>query len=144
MLMSSPYEGATLIIRLYELRRDPTMREARNWYARSFNPTSIDEVMQAVSGPNSAYFRMVTSYWDMACSFVLNGAIDEQMFNDANGEQHVVFSKIEPFVAEYRAKMGNPTYLASLEKLVMKTAGAPERMARLRERFRAMAAAPTR
>ena len=138
--MSSSYESATLIIRLYELRREPTMREARNWYARSFNPTSIDEVMQAVSGPNSAHFRMVTSYWDMAASFVLNDAIDEKMFNDANGEQHVVFAKIEPFIAEYRAKMGNPAYLASLERLVMKTPGARDRLAALRERFRAMAA----
>ena len=138
--MSSPYESATLIIRLYELRRDSMMREARNWYARSFNPTTVDEVMQAVTGPNSAYFRMVTSYWDMAASFVLNGAIDEKMFNEANGEQHVIFSKIEPFMADYRAKMGNPGYLVSLEKLVMKTPGASERMATLRERFRAMAA----
>jgi hypothetical protein len=120
------------------------MREARNWYARSFNPSSIDDVMQAVSGPNSAYFRMVTSYWDMACSFVLNGAIDEQMFADANGEQHVVFSKIEPFIGEYRAKMGNPAYLASLEKVVMKMPGAKERLAGLRERFRALATAPTK
>jgi hypothetical protein len=137
--MSSPYESATLIIRLYELRRDSMMREARNWYARSFNPTTIDEVMQTLTGPNSAYFRMVTSYWDMAAAFVLNGAIDEKMFNDSNGEQHVVFSKIEPFMAEYRTRMGNPAYLTSLETLVMKAPGAKERMATLRERFRAMA-----
>ena len=138
--MSSSYESATLIIRLYELRREPTMREARNWYARSFNPTSIDEVMQAVSGPNSAHFRMVTSYWDMAASFVLNDAIDEKMFNDANGEQHVVWAKLEPFIGEYRVKMGNPGYLTSLERLVMKSPGARDRLATLRERFRAMAA----
>ena len=138
--MSSPYESATLIIRLYELRREPTMREARTWYARSFNPTSVDELMQAVTGPTSAQFRMVTSYWDMACSFVLNGAIDDKMFNDANGEQHVVFAKIEPFISEYRTRMGNPAYLGSLEKLVTKTPGARERLATLRERFRAMAA----
>jgi hypothetical protein len=138
--LSSPYESATLIIRLYELRRDPTMREARNWYARSFNPASIEEVMQAVSGPTSAYFRMVTSYWDMASAFVLHGAIDEAMFNDANGEQHVVFAKIAPFIAEYRSRMGNPAYLGSLETLVMKMPGAQERLERLRERFRAMAA----
>jgi hypothetical protein len=138
--LSSPYESATLIIRLYELRRDPTMREARNWFARSFNPMSIDEVMQAVTGPTSAQFRMVTSYWDMASAFVVHGAIDEAMFNAANGEQHVVFAKIEPFIAEYRTRMGNPAYLNSLETLVMKTPGAKERMATLRERFRAMAA----
>lgn len=138
--MSSPYESATLLIRLYELRREPTMREARTWYARSFNPASIDDVMQALTGPSSAHFRMVTSYWDMACSFVLNGAIDEKMFNDANGEQHVVFCKIEPFIAEYRRRTGNPAYLSSLEQVVMRVPDAEKRMATLRERFRAMAA----
>ena len=142
--MSSPYESATLLIRLYELRREPTMREARNWFARSFNPASIDDVMQAVSGPNSAHFRMVTSYWDMASAFVLHGAIDEAMFNDANGEQHVVFAKIEPFIGEYRARMGNPAYLGSLEKLVMRSPGAKERLAMLRDRFRALSTAGSR
>jgi hypothetical protein len=138
--VSSPYESATLLIRLYELRREPTMREARAWYGRSFNPVSIDEVMQTVSGPNSAQFRMVTSYWDMASSFVLNEAIDEKMFNDANGEHVVTFCKIEPFIAEYRQKMGNASYLASLETVVMRIPDAKQRMAALRERFRAMAA----
>ena len=142
--MSTPYESATLLIRLYELRRETTMREARNWYARSFNPTTLDEVMQALSGPSSAHFRMVTSYWDMASAFVLHGAIDEQMFADANGEHVVVFAKLEPFLAEYRVKMGNPAYLASLEKLVMKIPDAKERLAALRERFRAMATAAAR
>ena len=142
--MSSPYESATLLIRLYELRRDAAMREARTWYARSFNPTSVEDVLQAFGGPNSAHFRMVTSYWDMAASFVLNGAIDEQMFNDANGEQFVVFSKIEPFVAEYRTRMGNAAYLASLETLVMRAADAKQRLAALRSRFRALASAPAR
>ena len=142
--MSSPYESATLLIRLYELRRDATMREARNWFARSFNPDSLDDVMQALGGPNSAHFRMVTSYWDMAAAFVLHGAIDEQMFNDANGEHLVVFSKIEPFIADYRARLGNPLYLASLEKVVMKMPDAKSRMASLRERFKALAAAPAR
>lgn len=138
--MSSSYESADLLLKLYELRREPTMREARDWYFRDFNPTSIDEVMAALMGPHSAHFRMVTSYWDMAASFVANGAIDEQMFNDANGEQVGIFAKIEPFIGEYRQKMGNPTYFASLEKLVIKRPGSKEMMASLRERFRAMAA----
>ena len=142
--MSTPYESATLLIRLYELRREAMMREARNWYARSFNPTSLEEVMQAVSGPNSAHFRMVTSYWDMASAFVLHGAIDEQMFTDANGEHVIVFAKIEPFLAEYRAKNANPLYLASLEKLVMKRPRVKEAMAAMRERFRAMASSAGR
>ncbi len=139
--MSSPVDSANLLLKLYELRREPTMREARDWYARDFNPTTIDEVTAALMGPNSGRFRMVTSYWDMAASFVNNGAIDEQMFNDANGEQAVVFAKIEPFVGEYRQRMGSEAYFAQLEKLVMKRPGAKEAMAAVRERFRAMAAA---
>jgi hypothetical protein len=137
--MSSPYESATLLIRLYELRRETTMREARNWYVRSFNPGSADEVLQVLGGPNSGHFRMVTTYWDMACSFVLNGAIDEKMFLDANGEQNVVFAKVEPFIKEYRAAV-SPMAMTSLEAQVMKSPDAPARMAMLRERFRAMAA----
>jgi hypothetical protein len=137
--VSSAYESATLLIRLYELRRDPLMREARTWFAGSFNPASAEEMMQTLRGPNSAHFRMVTSYWDMAASFVTNGAIDEQMFLDSNGEHIVVFAKIEPFLDEYRAKMGFPHYLGSLEKVVMKMPGIKERLASTRERFRAMA-----
>lgn len=137
--MSSPYESATLLIRLYELRREPTMREARSWYARSFNPSTAAEVLEALSGPNSGHFRMVTTYWDMAASFVLNGAIDEKMFLDANGEQNVIYAKLEPFITEYRAAI-SATACISLETLVMKQPDAAERMAKLRDRFRALAA----
>jgi hypothetical protein len=138
--MPSPYESADLLIKLYELRRDATMREARAWFAREFNPSSLDDMLAAATGPHSAHFRMVTSYWDMAASFVANGAIDEQMFNDANGEQLVAFAKVEPFLADYRARMGNPHYLAHLESVVLRRPGAKEALAALRERFRAMAA----
>ena len=139
--MSSPYESATLLIRLYELRREPTMREARTWYARSFNPSTVEDLFATMAGPTSSYFRMVTSYWEMAASFVNNGAIDEQMFNDANGEQLVVFAKVEPYLAEYRERAGFPHYLANLEKLLMRTPGTKERLAATRERFRKIAEA---
>ena len=138
---STPYESATLLIRLYELRREETMREARNWFAREFNPNSIEDVMAALMGQNSGHFRMVTSYWDMVASFVLNGAIDEQMFNDANGEQIGVFAKMEPFLADYRARSGNPRYMAQLEQVVMRRPGAKEQLAGLREWFRQRATA---
>ena len=134
--MSTAYESATLLIRLYELRREPTMRDARTWFVGKFNPNSVDDVIATLRGPDSAYFRMVTSYWDMASSFVLNGAIDEQMFADANGEHVIVYAKLEPFMAEYREKMGNPNYYGSLEKLVLKAPGIKERLAAIRERFR--------
>ena len=137
--MPTPYESATLLLRLYELRREPKMREARNWFALEFNPHTLDDVVSTVMGPNSGHFRMVTSYWDMAASFVLNGAIDEQMFNDANGEQIGVFAKMEPFLAEYRTRMGNPKYLSQLELVVSRRPGAQEQLASMREWFRSRA-----
>ena len=140
-MSSTAYESATLLIRLYELRREPTMREARNWFAREFNPASIDEVMQALNGPHSGHFRMASSYWDMAASFVLNGAIDEKMFNDANGEQLGVFAKMEPFLTDYRARSGSPKYLSQLEQVVMRRPGAEEQLASIREWFKQRAAA---
>jgi hypothetical protein len=112
------------------------MREARAWFVSSFGATTVDELFQVLGGPNSAHFRMVVSYWDMAASFVLNGAIDEKMFADANGEHTIVYAKIEPFLNDYRTKVGNPRAYASLEQLVLKTPGAKDRLAGIRERFK--------
>lgn len=136
----SKYEDANLILKLYEMRREDVMRQARSWMI-TFNPTSAQEIMQAILGPNSAYFRMVTTYWDMAASFVNNGAIDEQMFNDANGEHVVVFSKLQPYLAEFRELIGNPNYLAHLEKVVMKLPDAEARLENTRERIKRILAA---
>lgn len=138
--MSSAYESANLLLKLYEMRRDPTMRQARNWFV-TFNPNSAADVGAVMRGEHSAYYRMVTSFWDMSASFVNNGAIDEQMFNDANGEHVAVFAKVEPFITEFRTMLGMPQYLASLEQLVMRIPNAKERLAATRERFRQIAAA---
>ncbi len=130
--MADKEKSAELILKLYDLRREEVMRQARNWYF-TFNPESAADVAATARGEHSAFYRMVTSYWDMACSFVNHGAIDEQMFLDANGEQNFVFAKIQPYVAEIREMSKNPGYLAHLEKLVMKQPDAEARMAHLRE-----------
>lgn len=114
----SKAESADLIMKLYDLRREGKMRDARNWMA-GFFPESAEDIMGAMLNPeSSAYFRMVTSYWDMAASFVNHGAIDEDMFRDTSGEHMIVFSKIEPYLEDFRAAMGNPNYLKNLEALV--------------------------
>ena len=138
--MSSAYESADLLLKLYDLRREPVMRQARQWFA-TFPLESVDDMSGALRGEHGAYFRMVTSFWDMAASFVNNGAIDEKMFNDANGEQIFIFARLEPFLADYRAKTGQPQYLGQLEQLIMRMPNAKERLAGMRERIRAMVAA---
>ena len=121
-----------MILRLYELRRESLMREARTWFV-SFFPESAAEIMQAmIDAETSAKYRMVTTYWDMAASFVNHGAIDEEMFTEITGEHIVIFSKIEPFLEELRANLG-PNYLKNLEKLIMKEPDAKEMLAARRE-----------
>ena len=133
--MSTPYESATLLIRLYELRRETAMREARTWYARSFSPSSADDIIATVAGPNSAHFRMVTSYWDMATSFANHDAIDTDMFNDANGEHLVVFAKVQAYLDDYREKTGSHAFLVNLEKFIMGQPAQQPRLAAIRKRF---------
>ena len=134
--MSTPYESATLILTLYDMRRETTLRDARKWF-RNFSPDSPQALVDTVAGSDSAKYRMVTTYWEMAAALVNHGAIDEALFNDANGEHAAVFSKLEPHIAEYRTRIGVPHYLANLEKLVMRLPNASARLAALRERLRA-------
>lgn len=129
----SKAESADLIMKLYELRREEKMREARNWII-SFFPESAADVMKTMVGAEtSAYYRMVVSYWEMAASFVNHGAIDEEMFWDASGEAIIVFSKVEPFLEELRANLGSEKYLKNLETLIMKLPDAKEMLAARRE-----------
>lgn len=138
--MPDKEKSAELILKLYELRREETMRKARDWFF-AFNPESVEEVVAVARGPQSNLYRMVTSYWDMACSFVNHGAIDGQMFNDANAEHNFVYAKVEPFIARLRELRGDQTYLSHLERVVMSQPEAEARVAHLREFARRMAAA---
>jgi hypothetical protein len=136
----SKQEEAGLILKLYELRRDDTMRKARDWYFRDFNPQSMADVNEAILGEHSGHLRMVISYWDMAAAFVNNGAIGLELFNDSNGEHIGVFSKIEPLLPEIRAAYG-PQFAANFEKLIDKTPDGRKRTAAGREQMKAIRAA---
>ena len=136
----SKQEDANLILRLYEIRREPVMREARNWFF-GFNPTNAADYMEAMMGPQSGYLRMVISYWEMAASMVNNGAIDEQMFNDANGEHLFVYTKIEPVIEPMRAMFDNPDFLKNLQTLVKRIPDSEKKIAAMRERIAKMSAA---
>jgi len=127
------HEDADLILKLYDLRRETVMREARTWFF-TFNPEKPEDFLEVMTGPHSGHYRMVVSYWDMAASFVNNGAIDAQMFNDANGEHLFVYAKIEQFLPALRETSGNPDYMAHLEKLVKGIPDVEEKLASIRQR----------
>jgi hypothetical protein len=130
--MTAKYESADLLLKLYDLRREPVLRKARAWYRAGFHPASAADVLAIYRGKNSAPYRMVTSYWNMAAALVLDGAIEEQMFADVNGEHIAVYARLESHLPELRAALNNPGYLDHLEKLILRMPDARARIARAR------------
>jgi hypothetical protein len=138
--MTSAYESVDLILKLYDLRREGVMRKARDWYIKEFHPRSAQDVVSVLRGEHSAYFRMVTSYWEMAASFVNNGAIDWKMFMDANpGEPVNVFVKLYPHLEELRSmfasKYDDSQAFQQLEQVVMNLPHAKEQLEERIEQF---------
>ena len=135
----SKQEEAGLILKLYELRREETMRKARDWYFREFNPQSIADFTNAMFSEHSGHLRMVITYWDMAAALVNDGAISLELFNNANGEHIGVFSKIEPLLGEIRAAYG-PQFAHNTEKLIDSLPDGRKRTNEARERMKAIRA----
>jgi hypothetical protein len=134
----SKHHDADLILKLYELRRETVMREARNWMF-TFNPTSIQDVFDALLGEHSGHYRMVISYWDMAAALVNSGAIDETLFNETNGEHIFVYAKIQPVIEDIRTMFGSPDFLRNLETLVKRIPNIDEKIGTMRERMKKFA-----
>lgn len=126
---------ALAILKLYELRRDGEMRAARQWYTNVFDPQSAQDLIALfASGERaSAYYRMVTSYWDTAAALVLNGGIDKKMFLDANTEHVLIYAKIADFLPEFRELTRESDYLINLEMLVRSLPDAEEKIAHCKQ-----------
>ena len=134
----SKHHDAELILKLYELRREPVMREARTWWW-GFNPTSTQDVIDTLIGEHSGHYRMVLSYWEMAAAMVNSGAIDEQLFNESNGEQIFVYAKIEPVLEDLRKMFDSPDFLSNLEAIVKRIPDSEKKIANMRERMKKFA-----
>jgi hypothetical protein len=134
--MATPFESAQLILKLYELRREPVLREARTWFVRQFHPETIEDMKAALASEHNPKIRMVVGYWDMAASLVTHGAIDRQMFLDANGEIFSTFSKIHPLLSQIREIAPLPGFARHLEEVVMSVPDIEPRLGALRDRFR--------
>lgn len=115
--------SASLLLELYEQRREPTLRSARDWFATQFHPSSAREIVALWVSSESAPYRMVTTYWEMAASFVTMGAIDAAMFHAANTEYVAIWSKVGPYLDEVRKLAELPDYLTNLEQVI---AGIPD------------------
>src|SRR5213592_714262 len=106
-------EQVNLMLRLYEERREPKLREARDWFSANFHVKTADDLMR-VCPPGSkenTYMRMVLGYWEMVASIVNRGLIDEEFFFESNGEQWVVFEQVKPVLGAWRAMFSSPHFL---------------------------------
>jgi hypothetical protein len=114
---------AQLILQLYDLRREPEMRKARQWWLGEFWPQTADDylkVAQAMGAPENNWLRQVSSYWSMAASFALHGALNVDFFlqPSISGEMVFLFAKVHPFLKELREKMGDPHMFRNIEKVI--------------------------
>lgn len=111
------YEDANLLLRLYDMRREEKLRKARAWFAAECKPKSKAEWEQLcpVGSDNNAYFRMVTTYWEMACSMVTSGVLHPELFIQNSLEHLLVWIRIRHFVPEIRQALNAPHQLKNLE-----------------------------
>lgn len=135
--MPTPFESAQLNLQLFDLRREPALREARAWFIGEFNPETVAEFSAIISGERNTSFRMVMGYWDMAASLVTSGAIDAPSFLAAHSEVMATFAKVQPFIADLRARMGEPEMFQHLETVVMSAPDAQATLDRRRKRLSA-------
>jgi len=120
-MKSTPtYDDANLILKLYDLRREEKLRAARKWVGAMPALTTRDEWLKLCppGSEENAYFRMVTTYWEMASSFVITGVLNRELFYRANNlELLVVWEKIKRFVPEQRAFIKDPLRYRQMEEV---------------------------
>lgn len=134
--MATPAD-AELILKLYELRREPVMREARKFVVADFNPRNADELLTVQRGmgtPQNALWRQAVTYWEMASTLCLHGALDTELYFDANMEVIGVYTK---FYELYKRATG-ADFMPQTAKLIAQT---PSAQVRVENRKKALARA---
>ena len=113
-------EHVNLMLKLYDLRREAKLREARDWFSANFHVKNMDEFMKLCppGSQTNTYFRMVVGYWEMVASIVNRGLVDEELFFESTGEQWAVWQQVKAVVPAWREMFGSKHVLENLEKQV--------------------------
>jgi hypothetical protein len=126
-MLATPAD-AEIILKLYELRTESLMRQARAWMTGEFWPNTPEEffaVAQNPGDPHNAFFRQVISYWEMAAAMVLHGAVSAELFVDCNGEGFFLLGKFAHILDGIREKM--PTFMNKTSELANRFSAAAAR-----------------
>jgi hypothetical protein len=128
---------AELIVRLYDLRREESLRQARRFMIFEFHPKTLEElraVSRDASSDKNVFWRQTISYWEMAASLVVNGALDANLFLASNGEGILIYAKFHHFHAETEKESGNP-FMRQMAMLIEKYPAAKSIYQELLKRF---------
>jgi hypothetical protein len=130
MAKKPTHADAQIILKLYNLRREPEMRKARAWWLGEFWPKSVEDfakVYTAMGTQENNWLRQVSGYWEMAASLAAHGAVSSDLFLEPSfsGEMFFLFAKVNPFLKELREKV-SPTMLRNVEQLIKSTKSSRE------------------
>lgn len=126
-MLATPAD-AEIILKLYELRTEAVMRQARAWVGGEFWPKTAEDfyaVYENPADPHNPWLRQVLTYWEMAAAMVLHGAVSAELFVDCNGEGFFLMAKFAPILEVVREKY--PTFMAKTGELVNRFSAAAQR-----------------
>lgn len=132
---------AEIILKLYDLRREAVMRQARAWVIGEFWPATADEyfaVAMNPADPHNAYVRQVVSYWEMAAAMVLHGAVSAELFVDCNAEGFLLLAKFAPILDDIRQR--NPMFMNKTSEMIKRFTAAAARYEAAQKNTEAMRA----
>jgi hypothetical protein len=112
------HEQAKLHLQLYEERREPRLRQARDWFFANYHADTLDEAIR-IAGPGTetgTNLMMVVSYWDQACAMLNYGLLHEDLFFETGGEFFAVWERLRPTIKEGRERFSNNLFAAHIEK----------------------------
>src|SRR3954451_3968893 len=146
MATKPTFEQAQLHLQLFEMRREPRLRQARDWFFQSYFPNNFEEAMR-IAPPGSehgTFVMMVFSYWEQACAFLNYGLIHEDLFFETSGEFYGVWERIKPGIQDGRKQFSNQLFLANVEQaanryekwIETRSPGAIEAMRKMGEQMR--------
>src|SRR5262249_28194350 len=111
------FDDVDLILKLYDMRREPRLREARQWFSASFRPKTLEE-MQALcpaGTDQNAFYRMVTTHWEVVASFLTSGVLNRELFYQSGRELLFCWERVRDIVPAIRESYKNPIEFANLE-----------------------------
>jgi hypothetical protein len=133
-MLASPAD-AEIILKLYKLRTETVMRQARAWVTGEFWPQTAEDYFAVSEDPADAHnpwLRQVLSYWEMAAAMVVHGAVSAELFVDCNAEGFFLLAKFAPILDAVREK--NPAFLSKTSELIKRFSSAAQRYEVIRKR----------